>query len=685
MRRAFAVALAAALASGTTAVGSASAESVTEAVDAALAHHPQVWRDQALSVAAEHAVEEAYSDFLPSIDLDASSGYELTSSPTTRGAGRGTVDMVRSEASARLTQLLFDFYGTSNRVAAAASDLEASNASLQATSERIARLATRLFLDVLSARERTALAEQNLADLTTVLELIRGRAEAGRAAEADLDQAVSRVALAKADLAGRRGDERAVTARFLENVGHIPGALERPSVPDYPEADDLDQALAVAMNRNPVAHSTTAQWEARRAEVEVARAAYFPRLDFEASTSYGNNIDGVRGDQADVQFLVRLTWALFDGFGNVARTRAASHEANAAWLSDAEARRSIREAVRVAFRALQTAEARYPQLRADADASTRTYEAYRQQYDVGQRSLLDLLDARGEMFTAQEAEVPGSYAILQAHYDLLFAMGRLLEHLDIVVFQDREQYREDRQQSERMAAADAAGLPQGAAMGFDDADWSGEVAVPGGLEFGSWLSDGGAGEKLSGPAGASLDAPGDTTAPDNAPAAAQTFRRDIDGIEVELVPAMVALPESTVNVLPASGLIDSVAAADTTTAGVAEDRAAQGAALDGVASEDALGESALEEAVSLEGLAAEPAESAVQDAVLDRPEVVSSLAEDLGAEDTRAEDTRADDGGTAWHKQDLLGLLGLAAAELAALPRESKAAAPAPRSDRPAR
>ena len=91
VRRGLTIALAGALAAGPLAAGSATAESIVEAVEAALSYHPQVFRDQALSAAAEHVVEEAYSDFLPTVDLDASTGYEATSSPTTRGAGRGWV------------------------------------------------------------------------------------------------------------------------------------------------------------------------------------------------------------------------------------------------------------------------------------------------------------------------------------------------------------------------------------------------------------------------------------------------------------------------------------------------------------------------------------------------------------------------------------------------------------------
>lgn len=573
VRRGLTVVLAGALAASPLASGSAKAESIVEAVEAALSYHPQVFRDQALSVAAEHTVEEAYSDFLPSVDLDASTGYEATNSPTTRGANGGWVDKFRSDASISLTQLLFDFHETSNRVASAESELEASNADLQATSERIARIATDLYLRVLGTRERLALADQNVLDLSDIFDLIRGRAEAGRAAEADLDQAISRVALARADQAARQGEARQAASRYIENVGRMPGSLQRPAEPDYPEATDLDAALAMAMDRNPIAHSTAALWDARKADIEVERASYFPRVDLEASGRTGENLDGIDGGDSDLRFLVRLTWNIFNGFGDLARTRAATQEANAASRTDAEARRAIREAVRIAFRDLQTAKDRFPELQADADASARTFAAYRQQYDVGQRSLLDLLDARDELFDAQEAEVTGFYDVLQAHYDLLFSMGVLMESLGIVVFQDEEQYREHRDGETADAGGSLGGTPNGekatgvafrnVGLTASEMDWNHEVALPGAMEFGSWFDNEG---QSYASRSATQDTVGDAGVANTGQdvrAATRLFRREFVGIEVEIVPAMDALPEREIAVLPSMPLggLDDVAGA----------------------------------------------------------------------------------------------------------------------------
>lgn len=516
----------------------ADAESLVEAVESALAYHPQISRDQAESVAAEHAVEEAFSGFLPRLDFDTSGGVEVTNSPTTRGRGEGTVALVRSEGRLTLSQLLFDFFETSNRVASAESELESSNATLQATNERIARLATGLYLDVTGARERVEIAQLNVDDLSEIVELIRGRAQAGRVSEADVDQAVSRLALAQADLAAIRGVEREAVARYLENVGQLPGVLTRPEEPDYPQATDLDAALTTAMERNPIAFATSALWDARKSDIEVARAAYYPRFDIEATGAVGDNLDGVEGADNDIGVLLRMRWNLFSGFGDVARTRAATFEANAASRVDAEARREIREAVRVAYRVLEAAKRRLPELRDDREASQRTFDAYSEQYNVGQRTLLDLLDARDELFDAQDAEVVGIYTVLQAHYDLLFGMGLLLETMGIVVFQDAEQYEQnvDAVTTDTTVAAVAPNPGQS----FSEMEWIGEVVFPGAHERGMWLGEEAQRGVQERPARwVSRDVP--TASVDR-----MAVRREFADIDVEVVPAMASLPESNV-------------------------------------------------------------------------------------------------------------------------------------------
>ncbi len=545
--------------------GGASAQTLKEAVEAAIAYHPQVRRDQAQSIAADQAVESAYSDYLPDLDLDVSTGWEWTSSPTTRGGRGGGVSEHRTDSRATATQLLFDFFETSNRVGSRRDVLRASHADLQATSERIARLAIDAYLSVQESREQVILAEGNVADHVAIVDLIRGRVAAGRSAEADLDQAVSRLALVRSNLVALQGREAEAASRYIETVGAEPDELETPDAPDFAEATDLDAALATAMDRNPAAHATAATWDARKKEIEVARSEYFPRFDVQATGGVADKQDGVDAGRYDASVLLRMQWNLFSGFGDLARTREATFEANAASREDANTRRVIREEVRVAFKLLETTKDRLIPLREDVTASTQTFQAYRGQFDLGQRTLLDLLDARDEQFDAEQDLVTGETDVLRATYDLLFSTGLVLDNFGIVIYEPELRFDERGVGVNQEAAATPAvnsdlvevgevklaRVPIPAATATDETasqvNLQGDIGLPGAGEYGFWL--GNEVQRAITPVALSDEEAETVLSPDSSDPA--TVRREIAGIEVESIPTMAELPESNVQILPA--------------------------------------------------------------------------------------------------------------------------------------
>ncbi len=433
MRVAVSLTMASLLLAGVATVERAAAESITEAVEHAVNFHPEMRRDRAFNRAAEKFVDQNYAGYLPGLDIDVASGWEVTNSPTTRAAGFSSRNLWRTDINAVLTQMLFDGFATQNSVAAARFQALASSKTLVASGERIAREASEVYLDLLHAQERLAVAEEDQAELGRIAGLVGGLVNAGRASRVDNDQAVSRVAFSEAELATAQGRVRSAIARYTEIVGKSPGSLMRPDEPQYSEADDLNAAILAGMSENPQAQVTGATMDSRRATAEAARAPYAPRFDLEVSGGVDNNQDGTRGYDTDLSVLVRLRWNLFNGFGDLARVRAATFDTHAAAKDDGEVRRVIREAVRVSFLALQTAKERLEPLQGDAGAARQVFEAYLDQFDIGTRSLLDLLDSRNDLTDAELALITGEYDILQAHYDLLFAMGRLLRELDIIV------------------------------------------------------------------------------------------------------------------------------------------------------------------------------------------------------------------------------------------------------------
>ena len=207
-----------------------------------------------------------------------------------------------------------------------------------------------------------------------------------------------------------------------------------PSFPEnYAEPATIDEAIASAMNSNPSIEATAARVDQTKHDIRVARSNYYPQVNLESFATYNHNLNGTKGLDADWNTRVRGTWNLFNGFGDLARVRRAEmlHNAQNGTFDD-EARR-VREETRVVWDSLVTARDRVVPLREHVGAQRRVFGAYRGQFDVGRRTLLDLLDAQNELFQAELQLIDAEFNVDVAEYELIFVQGLLLNTLGVVV------------------------------------------------------------------------------------------------------------------------------------------------------------------------------------------------------------------------------------------------------------
>jgi adhesin transport system outer membrane protein len=411
-------------------------KTLAEVVRQTIAINPEVSRDRALLRAAGHKVDERFAGFLPKVDLDADTGWEYTNSPSTRTRTDKEPDdnssrkQWRSDGSVRFRQMVFDGFETTDREVSAEAERVAAERRLDATSERIAQNVADRYLEMLATTELLRLAEENEAYHREIAGKVAERVQQGLTDQIELDLATSRVALATALLFQRRGEQRAAEARYLELIGDRPEGLVRPEAPSGFTPADADLAIEQALRDNPRVAATAATLDARRADIGAARAKFYPRLDFEVTGTTAQNVDGDKGRESHIQVMLRLRYDLFNGMFDVATVSRRSFEAAAAAEADGEARRRVREETRVAYRLLFAAIARVAPLLDTAKSTRRTVEGYLEQYDLGKRSLLDLLDTRRDLFEAQSELVQAEYASLRRYYGLYFSMGRLRDVLE---------------------------------------------------------------------------------------------------------------------------------------------------------------------------------------------------------------------------------------------------------------
>lgn len=411
----------------------AEAMGLKEAVQLALSTNPDIGIVASNREAVDEELRQARGLYLPQIDIAAGIGRERTNDRATR-ARPGSSDgltLTRQEASVTLQQRVFDGYETDSTVRREKARVDSAAKRVAENSEFLALDAIGAYLEVMRQRELVRLAEENLRVHTGILGLLQQRLEGGGGSRADVAQNQARTSRARATLTQTLNDLRDAEAAFTRIVGQFPDGLEPPEFPVSVLPTDLDTAVGLAGTSNPTTKIFEADVRSADAEVSLAEVPFYPAVTIEAQSEYNDGRDGIDSYEFNNQVMLRVRWNLFRG----GIDRAARQEALAR-LSESKNRRlrsflEAQQEMRKSWFALEASRQRVEDLSDSVRFNMETRDAYRQQFEVAQRTLLDVLDAENELFVSSGQLVTSQTNELLASYRVLAVAGNLLSTLGI--------------------------------------------------------------------------------------------------------------------------------------------------------------------------------------------------------------------------------------------------------------
>lgn len=428
LRRACAVALMWALHG--TALADSIPAALREAALKAVGTNPEVQARWHAFRAAGAEQDVARGAYLPQLDLNASIGRERQDRP-----GEATDSFTHRGAMLALNQMLYDGMLTRSEVARLGFARLARYYEVVDASESAALETVRAYADVLRYRDLVQLAKDNYVEHRRVFDQIAERTAAGVGRRVDLEQAGGRLALAESNLLTEVSNLHDVSARYLRLVGEAPAA----SLPPLPDAlagtaglpPTVADAVKAAFASSPALNAAVESVRAGQADIDARRAANQPRVDLRARQSLDHNLDGLNGRSRDGVVEVVLNYNLFRGGADQARIRQAAESLNQARDLREKACRDIRQTLSIAYNDSQRLKEQLGYLDQHQLSIAKAREAYRQQFDIGQRTLLDLLDTENEYFQARRAHASARYDVVIAEARTLAGMGRLLNALEV--------------------------------------------------------------------------------------------------------------------------------------------------------------------------------------------------------------------------------------------------------------
>ena len=203
--------------------------------------------------------------------------------------------------------------------------------------------------------------------------------------------------------------------------------------PDLSQAmpGNLNDAEQLARDNNPLVQEAIADLSASREDVRKAKAELGPRFNIEARARAGHDIDGFAGRTTDLQALGVLRWDLYNGGIKEANVREQQGRADEAHGRLFEMTRQAEEDARNAWNRLTNQSALASELEVQSRISDDLLLSYREQFNVGRRSLLDVLDAQNSRYNVQAQAETARLAKLYAQYRVLAAANRLVEALGV--------------------------------------------------------------------------------------------------------------------------------------------------------------------------------------------------------------------------------------------------------------
>jgi adhesin transport system outer membrane protein len=405
---------------------------LTAVIREAVGANPELGAVRSNRRAIDQELEAARGLNRPTVDLSATAGGRIGDIADTR-QGRETRRTGRDRVTAGVTatQNLFDgFEGESER-RRQGERVNSARSRVADTANSIALRTVQAYLEVQRSATVVGVARQNVAAHENILGRVRVRSDGGGGSPVDANVAGARLEASRAFLAEAEARHRDAQTLYRTVVGRAPGRLQPVRAPVRSLPRTVEHAVAEAVQVAPSVAAALADTRAAEAAIDTAKSRFYPRLDAQVGvdTSYGlYNRDRTR---SELSAMLVLRQNLYRGGIDAARVAEARERSFEARDAAENAKRIVEREVRFAWSAIQSAQARSAALGRQLEQNRAAFGGYVQQYELGQRTLIDILDIQNEMFISQTNMVTEEFSGRYSVFRVLGAMGRLLPALGI--------------------------------------------------------------------------------------------------------------------------------------------------------------------------------------------------------------------------------------------------------------
>ena len=376
--------------------------------------------------ATQQDLNVAEAEYYPSVDLRASVGYNKAGDLKSGAPGNDDdfnhnvreSDYRNYESSLTVTQNLFDGFGTMNKVDFEEARILAAAYKYLEKSNDMAFQMTDVYIGVLRSSELVGTAEENVEINESIYEKVKDLFEAGLTTDSEVKKIQATLSLARSNLTVQKNNARDFEYKYRRILGRLPdvSAMSKPgSEANMPQS--IERAALYAIENNPSLLVARYNIKGAQALWKQRKKDFYPTVDFELSQTFNDHDELGNGfDTPDDRFKARvvLNYNLFRGGADSATVQKHVSKIAQEVEIQRDLKRQVIEGLDLSWNAYYMVEDQLRDLREYSKYSEKTLELYKEEYDLGRRSLLDLLSAQNDVINSRSQ-------IIQAEYDQLIA------------------------------------------------------------------------------------------------------------------------------------------------------------------------------------------------------------------------------------------------------------------------
>lgn len=412
--------------------GFSNAQSLEQAVAYSLNTHPDIRAAYTSFKVNEKQIDQSKSGYLPTVDLSGGVGFEYTDSPSTRSSSDdNTESLVRRELGISLRQNLFSGFHTSSEVDRTTYATLAEKWRLYGKAEDLALEASKVYVGLIEAKKLVGLSEKNLASHQKIYDQIKQRTDAGFGSSADLSQINGRLANAQSNLIAAKNNYLDSKVKFYRVIAQEPDNLIIPSPDTSMLPKNEEEGLKVALESHPVIQAAAEDINSAQAQYKSSKSTFYPSVSLELDASMDDNLDGSEGEYNEAVAMLRFTYNIYAGGKNIGYAKETAYKINQAKDLNLSAFRQVREGFILSWNAFELLNLQKKYIKLHVVSSKETQLNYQQQFKIGQRSLLDLLDTENELYQSRRDFLTAEFDEITAQYRILHSMGLLIDSLRV--------------------------------------------------------------------------------------------------------------------------------------------------------------------------------------------------------------------------------------------------------------